>query len=125
MLEDQGLVVDLRHLLILADLMCQNGTVLSIGRHGISGSKSSVFARAAFEVTVNQLLDAGIYDEGGETCSDCGRSNWYLRTGFSGLTAMDKGKFSYKEDFLKQFNVIIYNMRKNGELQKILDQFIR
>ncbi len=62
-LEDQGLDVDLRHLLILADLMCQNGTVLSIGRHGISGSKSSVFARAAFEVTVNQLLDAGIYGE--------------------------------------------------------------
>lgn len=62
-LDDQGLDVDLRHLLILADLMCQNGTVLSIGRHGISGSKSSVFARAAFEVTVNQLLDAGIYGE--------------------------------------------------------------
>jgi len=62
-LEDQGLDVDLRHLLILADLMCQNGSVLSIGRHGISGSKSSVFARAAFEVTVNQLLDAGIYGE--------------------------------------------------------------
>lgn len=62
-LEDQGLDVDLRHLLILSDLMCQNGTVLSIGRHGISGSKSSVFARAAFEVTVNQLLDAGIYGE--------------------------------------------------------------
>jgi len=62
-LDDQGLDVDLRHLLILSDLMCQNGTVLSIGRHGISGSKSSVFARAAFEVTVNQLLDAGIYGE--------------------------------------------------------------
>jgi len=62
-LEDQGLDVDIRHLLILSDLMCQNGTVLSIGRHGISGSKSSVFARAAFEVTVNQLLDAGIYGE--------------------------------------------------------------
>jgi len=62
-LEDQGLDVDLRHLLILSDLMCQNGTVSSIGRHGISGSKSSVFARAAFEVTVNQLLDAGIYGE--------------------------------------------------------------
>ncbi|MHA1526306.1 MAG: DNA-directed RNA polymerase subunit A'', partial [Promethearchaeota archaeon] len=29
----------------------------------ISGSKSSVFARAAFEVTVNQLLDAGLYGE--------------------------------------------------------------
>ncbi|MBD3195826.1 MAG: DNA-directed RNA polymerase subunit A'' [Candidatus Lokiarchaeota archaeon] len=62
-LEQQGLDVDLRHLLILSDLMCSTGTIQSIGRHGISGSKSSVFARAAFEVTVNQLLDAGLYGE--------------------------------------------------------------
>ncbi|MFW9987604.1 MAG: DNA-directed RNA polymerase subunit A'' [Candidatus Odinarchaeota archaeon] len=62
-LEQQGLDVDLRHLLILADLMCYSGSIQSIGRHGISGSKSSVFARAAFEVTVNQLLDAGLYGE--------------------------------------------------------------
>jgi DNA-directed RNA polymerase subunit A" len=62
-LKQQGLDVDRRHLLILADLMCKTGTIQSIGRHGISGSKSSVFARAAFEVTVNQLLDAGIYGE--------------------------------------------------------------
>ncbi len=62
-LEQQSLDVDLRHLLILADLMCYSGSIQSIGRHGISGSKSSVFARAAFEVTVNQLLDAGLYGE--------------------------------------------------------------
>jgi len=62
-LDQQGLDVDLRHLLILSDLMCVSGTIQSIGRHGISGSKSSVFARAAFEVTVNQLLDAGLYGE--------------------------------------------------------------
>jgi len=62
-LEQQGLDVDLRHLLILSDLMTVDGAIQSIGRHGISGSKSSVFARAAFEVTVNQLLDAGLYGE--------------------------------------------------------------
>jgi len=62
-LEQQGLDVDLRPLLILSDLMCVGGSIQSIGRHGISGSKSSVFARAAFEVTVNQLLDAGLYGE--------------------------------------------------------------
>lgn len=62
-LDQQGLDVDSRHLLVLSDLMCKTGTIQSIGRHGISGSKSSVFARAAFEVTVNQLLDAGLYGE--------------------------------------------------------------
>ena len=62
-LEQQGLDVDQRHLLILSDLMCVEGSIQSIGRHGISGSKTSVFARATFEVTVNQLLDAGLYGE--------------------------------------------------------------
>ena len=62
-LEQQGLDVDQRHLIILSDLMCVEGSIQSIGRHGISGSKTSVFARAAFEVTVNQLLDAGLYGE--------------------------------------------------------------
>ena len=62
-LEQQGLDVDQRHLIILSDLMCVEGSIQSIGRHGLSGSKSSVFARAAFEVTVNQLLDAGLYGE--------------------------------------------------------------
>ena len=62
-LEQQSLDVDRRHLLILSDLMTVSGSIQSIGRHGISGSKSSVFARAAFEVTVNQLLDAGLYGE--------------------------------------------------------------
>jgi len=62
-LDQQGLDVDIRHLLILSDLMCVEGSIQSIGRHGISGSKTSVFARAAFEVTVNQLLDAGLYGE--------------------------------------------------------------
>ncbi|MBY9016231.1 MAG: DNA-directed RNA polymerase subunit A'' [Candidatus Lokiarchaeota archaeon] len=62
-LEQQGLDVDKRHLIILSDLMCVEGSIQSIGRHGISGSKTSVFARAAFEVTVNQLLDAGLYGE--------------------------------------------------------------
>jgi DNA-directed RNA polymerase subunit A" len=43
--------------------MTNRGTIESIGRHGISGSKESVLARAAFEVTVNHLLDAAIHGE--------------------------------------------------------------
>ncbi|MHA1340990.1 MAG: DNA-directed RNA polymerase subunit A'' [Promethearchaeota archaeon] len=62
-LEDQGLDVDIRHLLIMADLMCHTGQILQIGRHGISGSKESILARAAFEVTINQLLKASISGE--------------------------------------------------------------
>ncbi|WP_121821755.1 DNA-directed RNA polymerase subunit A'' [Halostella salina] len=63
-LEEQGLDdVNIRHLMLVADIMTNEGTIESIGRHGISGSKDSVLARAAFEVTVNHLLDAAIHGE--------------------------------------------------------------
>jgi len=63
-LEEQGLDdVNVRHLMLVADIMTNNGVIESIGRHGISGSKESVLARAAFEVTVNHLLDAAIHGE--------------------------------------------------------------
>jgi DNA-directed RNA polymerase subunit A" len=59
-LNEQGLTVDIRHIMLVADIMTCDGEVKQIGRHGISGEKASVFARAAFEVTVNHLLDAGM-----------------------------------------------------------------
>ena len=63
-LKEQGLDdVNIRHLMLVADIMTNDGTIESIGRHGISGSKDSVLARAAFEVTVNHLLDAAIHGE--------------------------------------------------------------
>jgi DNA-directed RNA polymerase subunit A" len=63
-LEEQGLDdVNIRHLMLVADAMTNDGTIESIGRHGISGSKESVLARAAFEVTVNHLLDAAVHGE--------------------------------------------------------------
>ncbi len=63
-LEEQGLDdVNIRHLMLVADIMTNEGTIESIGRHGISGSKDSVLARAAFEVTVSHLLDAAIHGE--------------------------------------------------------------
>ena len=60
-LKDQGLEVDIRHLLLVSDLMTQNGNVRQIGRHGISGEKESVLAKAGFEVTVRHLLESAAY----------------------------------------------------------------
>lgn len=59
-LKEQGLNVDVRHIMLVADIMTVDGEVKPIGRHGISGEKASVLARAAFEVTVSHLLDSGI-----------------------------------------------------------------
>ncbi len=57
-LSEQGLNVDIRHIMLVADIMTSDGEVKAIGRHGISGEKSSVLSRAAFEITVNHLLQA-------------------------------------------------------------------
>jgi DNA-directed RNA polymerase subunit A' len=57
-LEEQGLDVDIRHVMLVADAMTSSGAVLQIGRHGLSGKKDSVLARAAFEITVPTLVAA-------------------------------------------------------------------
>jgi len=62
-LEEQGLEVDLRHVMLVADLMTTTGKIRQIGRHGVSGMKDSVLARAAFEVTVKHLLEAAVAGE--------------------------------------------------------------
>ncbi len=62
-LQEQGIMVDVRHIMLVADMMCMDGEVKQIGRHGIAGEKESVLSRAAFEVTVNHLLDAAIANE--------------------------------------------------------------
>nr|MDO8081969.1 DNA-directed RNA polymerase subunit A'' [Candidatus Freyarchaeota archaeon] len=62
-LDEQGLDVDIRHIMLVADLMTVSGDIRQIGRHGISGEKESVLARAAFEVTVKHLIEASIKGE--------------------------------------------------------------
>jgi len=62
-LGEQGILVDVRHIMLVADMMCMDGEVKQIGRHGIAGEKESVLSRAAFEVTVNHLLDAAMANE--------------------------------------------------------------
>ena len=62
-LGEAGLNVDSRHIMLVADLMTNDGYVKAIGRHGISGKKSSVLARAAFEITAAHLLHAAMVGE--------------------------------------------------------------
>ncbi|MCQ2084662.1 MAG: DNA-directed RNA polymerase subunit A'' [archaeon] len=62
-LGNAGLDVDIRHIMLVADLMTNDGTVRAIGRNGVSGKKSSVLARAAFEITAAHLLHAAMVGE--------------------------------------------------------------
>ena len=62
-LQEQGLDVDIRHIMLVSDIMTQDGKLRQIGRHGISGEKESVLARASFEVTVKHLLNSAARGE--------------------------------------------------------------
>jgi len=57
-LREQGLDVDIRHVLLVADIMTQTGKVRQIGRHGVSGEKISFLSKAAFEMTTKHLFEA-------------------------------------------------------------------
>ncbi|MCK4404880.1 MAG: DNA-directed RNA polymerase subunit A'' [Hadesarchaea archaeon] len=62
-LDEQGLDVDIRHIMLVADMMTTLGTMKQVGRHGVSGEKTSVLARASFEITTKHLFDASIHGE--------------------------------------------------------------
>ncbi len=62
-LDQQGLDTDIRHLMLIADVMTWTGRVRQVGRHGVVGEKESPLARAAFEVTVKNLVEASIRGE--------------------------------------------------------------
>ncbi|WP_297065073.1 DNA-directed RNA polymerase subunit A'' [Thermococcus sp.] len=57
-MREQGLEVDVRHIMLVADMMTLDGVILPIGRHGVVGEKASVLARAAFEITTQHLFEA-------------------------------------------------------------------
>ncbi|MCE4601424.1 MAG: DNA-directed RNA polymerase subunit A'' [Desulfurococcales archaeon] len=62
-LQQSGLDVDIRHIMLVADMMTFTGKVRQIGRLGIAGEKESPLARAVFEVTVKNFYDAAATGE--------------------------------------------------------------
>lgn len=65
-LQEQGLDVDVRYIMLVGDIMTFSGEVNSIGRYGVAGSKTSILARAAFEETIKHLVRASIRNEADE-----------------------------------------------------------
>ncbi|MFH1977940.1 MAG: DNA-directed RNA polymerase subunit A'' [Candidatus Aenigmatarchaeota archaeon] len=62
-MEEQGLGIDMRYVMLLADLMTSQGMIKAIGRYGISGQKSSVLVRASFEETKKHFTAASVRGE--------------------------------------------------------------
>jgi DNA-directed RNA polymerase subunit A" len=62
-LAENDIKVDIRHLLLIADVLTFAGEIRGTVRTGVMRFKSSPFARAAFEETVKHLFDAAVYGE--------------------------------------------------------------
>ncbi|MEM4755649.1 MAG: DNA-directed RNA polymerase subunit A'' [Candidatus Woesearchaeota archaeon] len=62
-IENQGLDVDIRHIMLIADTMCVSGAINGITRYGVINSKASVLARASFETPIRHIIKAAIVGE--------------------------------------------------------------
>ena len=60
-INEQGLDIDDRHILLIADAMTASGEVKGITRIGIISEKSSIFARASFETPIKHFINASIH----------------------------------------------------------------
>ena len=59
-IENQGLDVDIRHIMLIADTMCSSGVLRGITRVGVVSEKSSVLARASFETPIKHIVSASL-----------------------------------------------------------------
>jgi DNA-directed RNA polymerase subunit A" len=62
-ISQQGLDIDIRHVMFLADIMTHGGIVRGITRGGIGGEKESVLARASFETPIKHIKEACLVGE--------------------------------------------------------------
>ena len=62
-MREGGLAVDIRHIMLVADMMTADGDIKPIGRYGVAGAKGSVLARANFEETIKHLTKAAVKSE--------------------------------------------------------------
>ncbi len=63
MISEQGLEVDIRHIMLVADVMTNRGSIKGITRSGVTGEKESVLARASFETPIKHLVNASLVGE--------------------------------------------------------------
>jgi DNA-directed RNA polymerase subunit A" len=61
--ESQGLNVNIRHIMLVADVMCASGVVKGVTRYGVVSEKASVLARASFETPLKHLFNAALEGE--------------------------------------------------------------
>lgn len=62
-IKDQGIDIDVRYIMFLADVMTMVGDIKGATRTGIVGQKESVLARASFETPIKHIVNASLIGE--------------------------------------------------------------
>ncbi len=61
--QNQGINVNIRHIMLVSDTMCLNGSIKGITRYGVISEKASVLARASFETPIKHIIGAALLGE--------------------------------------------------------------
>ncbi len=97
----------------------ENLTILGVGR-----TDCYMNDRLSILMELKRLKSQGKYHEGSKHARLIEGATVTREQGFLGYTSRDRGRFSFKADFKKQLDSQLYQMRRSGELQRIIDDFI-
>lgn len=113
------MVKDGKILLSEVESTIQNIQMLILGR-----TDCYIISRLSFAWELKKLSAAGLYNINKHPKL---REGPVLQVdpGFMGFTNADNGAFDFKLDFVKQFDIQIYKMFKSGEIQRIVDDFVK
>ncbi len=81
--KSQGLSINERHVILVADIMCQSGEVNGMTRYGIVIDKQNVLTRASFETTLKHISNGALQNESNElnTISENVMTNQIVKVG--------------------------------------------
>jgi polar amino acid transport system substrate-binding protein len=81
--------------------------------------------RISIQWTREQLKAEGKYDEGGAHAEVAEAIQISAKQAYLGYTDRDQGRYTYKSDFVRQFDSAIQQMKRNGEMDAITRGFFK
>jgi polar amino acid transport system substrate-binding protein len=71
----------------------------------------------------NKIQAAGLYHDNAGKITEINSIS--QQKSYLGFTNRDHGQFPFKANFIRQFNTVLGNMKKHGEIQQIIERFLK
>ena len=126
--EGAGNTINFQHYSILIDIMTNNGTLISVDRHGLNKLDTDPLSRASFEKTVDQLLQAAVFGEIDSMNSVSSRimGGLVIKGGTGAFDViLDSSlleKSEYVEDIQQKYRKTFNELTTNVVVQDIIEQ---